>query len=229
MPIAHFSLHPPHLSFFFRYSVLLVTLFFPPLPSLKSFSVAAAFETSYKERRLMQQAQQRTLDKSASMAGEGVGTRERQLQPRRYERKAVQIPVRLEMNGDKISCRTGNFSPGGLQLLSEVAPTPGTALDIKFFFGNVCYLNISGQVVFNLDQDDRKISGIKFSPIRDWEQLILLSAVKDFTESPTADSPLLTIVITGDRPALETENIPKYSKRRIDGWKVSPRLSCTHA
>lgn len=176
----------------------------------------------------MQQTQQKTSETNIP-AGQDAARREHQLQPRRYERKAVQIPVHLEVNGNQITCRTQDFSPGGLQLLSDIALPPGTTLDIKFFFGNVCYLNVSGQTVFSLDQNGRKITGIKFSPIRDWEQLILLSGVKDFTESPTPDVPLMTIVITENRPASERENIPKYSKRRIEGWKVSPQFSRTHA
>lgn len=70
-------------------------------------------------------------------------------QVRRYGRESFKIPVCLETQDKEVSGYTQDISPEGLLVFTDAVLNTGTPLTLQFSFGeNVCYLNISGQVVF---------------------------------------------------------------------------------
>ncbi len=110
--------------------------------------------------------------------------------------------------GRSIRSKTQDISPGGLLLISKLSLTPGTPLTLRFRFGGACHLNISAQVTFCVTAQQPRSKcysvGIKFAGIRDWEQLILLSALKEIKEAAvTRRTSLLTISVSNDRLASE--------------------------
>ncbi|HJU04090.1 MAG TPA: aldehyde dehydrogenase family protein, partial [Nitrospiraceae bacterium] len=127
---------------------------------------------------------------------------------RRYKRKFLHIPTCIHVKDNAIACQTEDISPGGLRVISGVPLGLGIPLFLKFSFGgNICYLNISGQVVYchNVNQHDGSVAiGIKFSDIQEWEQIILLSLVDELMRTaPTLERSLLTILVSRDSLADE--------------------------
>jgi 3-oxoacyl-[acyl-carrier-protein] synthase-3 len=80
-----------------------------------------------------------------------------------------------------------DFTPGGLRLLCRNAPAlaPGSALNLTFQFGETCHLAAAAQVAYRLESspDRTHTMGIRFAGLRDWEQTIILSALKELSES----------------------------------------------
>lgn len=121
----------------------------------------------------------------------------RPFQPRRYQRGAFRIPVCIQQGSHETFWETLDLTPGGLRLLSRNARplAPGTALDLTFQFGNSCNLSAAAQVAYCLESSTDKTAtmGIRFAGLRDWEQTILLSALKELSES---DQPRQSSFIT---------------------------------
>lgn len=145
-------------------------------------------------------------------------TQPRTIHPRRYQRGAFVVPVCIQRGAHQIHGETMDFTPGGLRLLCRNAPAlaPGFALNLTFQFGQTCNLNAVAQVAYCLEsfQDKTHIMGIRFAGMRDWEQTIVLSALKELSESDQSrQASLITIHISESALAheaisLATETLP---------------------
>lgn len=144
-------------------------------------------------------------------------------QIRRYEREIFKIPVHLKIEKKEISGYTHDISPEGLLIYSDAILTLGTPLSLQFSFGeNLCYLNISGQVVFcrKAENNDSSVytMGIRFSAIREFERKILISAVQELRESTQRyEKSILTIDLSLDNLAQEVANLKDgYLKKFVE-------------
>jgi len=111
----------------------------------------------------------------------------RAIQPRRFQRGAFRILVCIQQGAHETYGETLDFTPGGLRLLCRNTPalTPGSALNLTFQFGETCNLSAAAQVAYCLESshDKTHTMGIRFAGLRDWEQTIVLSALKELSES----------------------------------------------
>lgn len=107
--------------------------------------------------------------------------------PRRYQRGTYRIPVRINQGNDETHGETLDFTPGGLCLACPNVPmlAPNSPLNLAFQFGTTCHLNVAAQVAYCREPSPGNpyIMGIRFAGLRDWEQTILLSALKELKES----------------------------------------------
>ena len=130
------------------------------------------------------------------------------IQPRRYQRRPFRIPVCIQQGPHQSFGETMDFTPGGLRLLCRNAPalTPGSALNLTFQFTETCNLGAVAQVVYCLEspRDQTRTMGIRFAGLRDWEQTILLSALKELSESDQSrQASLITIHVSENALAQE--------------------------
>lgn len=111
----------------------------------------------------------------------------RTMQPRRFQRGLFCIPVRIQQGSQHTDGETVDFTPGGLRLVCRDTPAlaPGTALNLTIQFGKTCHLSAAAQVAYHLgpSADGAHTLGIRFAGLRDWEQTIILSALKELSES----------------------------------------------
>jgi len=111
----------------------------------------------------------------------------RTIQPRRYQRGTFSVPVCIQQGAHQIHGKTMDFTPGGLRLLCRNAQAlaPGSALNMTLQFGETCNLTTAAQVAYCLESSADKTCtmGIRFAGLRDWEQTIVLSALKELSES----------------------------------------------
>ena len=133
----------------------------------------------------------------------------------------LKIQVRLQLEEKAVSGCTQKFSPQGFRMISETALPAGTPLALQCAFGEVCYLNLSGQVVFCQTSEEKFPSpqqfslGIKFSAVREWERKILESAIQELTQTTALqEKSLLNILVSEDSLAVEA--------LRLDSGQVSP-------
>jgi acyl-CoA reductase-like NAD-dependent aldehyde dehydrogenase len=96
----------------------------------------------------------------------------------------------------------------------------GTPLALKFSFGgNICYLNVCGQIVYCRYAQHGALDtiGIKFSDIQEWEQIILLSLLDELCRTaPTREKSLLTIILSRDSLAEEAARLYRpFDKDKI--------------
>lgn len=135
-------------------------------------------------------------------------------QPRRYQRGAFRIPVCIHQGTHETYGETTDFTPGGLRLVCRNAPAlaPGSAINLTFQFGETCNLSASAQVAYCLQSphDDAHTMGLRFAGMRDWEQTIVLSALKELSESDQSRQASLVTLHVSESPlaqeaaALET-------------------------
>jgi hydroxymethylglutaryl-CoA reductase (NADPH) len=128
------------------------------------------------------------------------------LLPMRAHEENLKIQVSIHSNDTEFSGSVLDLNPEGVQVLSEVVLGSGTPLALQFAFGDVCYLNISAQVVFCLASQTpgKHAMGIKFSAIREWERTILVSSIQELKESTAIQKKsLLNILVCKDTFALE--------------------------
>ena len=128
------------------------------------------------------------------------------------ERESLSIPFRLRMYEKEVCGSTQDLSPHGLRIMSDIALQAGTPLTLQCSFGETCYLNISGQVVFcrraGVGASAAHAIGIKFAAMREWEENILTSAIQALKQDPTTHSKsLLTILASKDALAQEAANL----------------------
>lgn len=129
----------------------------------------------------------------------------------------INIPVEIKLPDTTLAAQTHDISPGGLRLVSEARLQPGTPLQLHCSFGKICYLKISGQIVYcqslRLESFTGQTIGIKFSGVRDWEEKILASAIHELNETPeTRDKSSLVILVSKDNLALEAADLYRHSK-----------------
>ena len=132
-------------------------------------------------------------------------------------KKTLKIPFTLPVQHKTIVGYTKTITPAGLQLISDISLKLGTPVNLHFSFGeNACYLNLSGQVAF-CTQCGESASGayeiqIKFSAIREWEQMILVSAIEALKQSsPMQEKSLVKIQVSRDTLALEAAQLPGHT------------------
>ncbi len=133
-------------------------------------------------------------------------------QGRRYDREALPIPVLLRVQEKNVSGCTRDIARGGLLVLSDTALRVGTPLALQCSFGEVCHLNLSGQVVFchpnGTASSGSFAAGIKFVGLRDWEQRILSSALQELKENAaTLEKSVLKLFVSEDHLAVEAASI----------------------
>lgn len=133
-------------------------------------------------------------------------------QGRRYDREALRIPVHLLIQEKNVSGFTRDIARGGLLVLSDTALRMGTPLALQCSFGEVCHLNLSGQVVFchsaGTAASGQYATGIKFSTLRDWEQRIFSSALQELKENAsTLEQSVLRLRVSEDHLAVEAARI----------------------
>ncbi len=159
---------------------------------------------------MLQETEHHVCESAVSDHDNGLLPQTTPRQPRRFERKPLHIQAHLKINDKTICCEAHDISPGGLGILSDTALTPGTSLELKFAFGDICYLNLSGQVVYCLVTEKDGIPhhvGVKFAGLRDWEQIII-SALKDLALIVSvSQKPFLTIHATQDGLAQEAARL----------------------
>lgn len=131
---------------------------------------------------------------------------------RRSERESLSIPFRLRAYEKEVSGATQDLSPHGLRITSDTALRAGTPLMLHCSFGETCYLNISGQVVFCRRAGEGSPAaytiGIKFAAMREWEEHILVSALQALKQNPdTQGRSLLTILLSKDTLAEEAAKL----------------------
>lgn len=132
----------------------------------------------------------------------------RTIQPRRYQRGAFRVPACIQQGSQQIYGETMDFTPGGLRLLCRNAPplAPGSALNLTFQFGKTCNLSTAAQVAYCLESsaDKTHTMGIRFAGLRDWEQTIILSALKELSESDQSrQASLITLHVSESALAQE--------------------------
>jgi len=129
-------------------------------------------------------------------------TQPRTHQPRRYQRGAFSVPVCIQQGAHQTHGETLDFTPGGLRLLCRNTPalTQGSALNLTFQFGQTCNLNAAAQVAYCLasSHDKTHTLGIRFAGLRDWEQTIVLSALKELSESDQSRQASLITIHVGE-------------------------------
>jgi 3-oxoacyl-[acyl-carrier-protein] synthase-3 len=181
----------------------------------------------FQDRRIVQRRKQESM----------IPQEHRRLasQVRRYERDVFKIPVRLKIQETEISGFTQDVCPEGLLVFSDTALRPGAPMALKFSFGeHLCYLHISGQVVFCRtsvgDGSTLHAIGIKFSGIRDFEKKILTSAIEELKHSPaTQEKSLLNILVSQDTLVHEFVDFSLRIPRSFEEVPGTIHKSCIHA
>lgn len=154
---------------------------------------------------------------------------------RQYEREKFKIPVCFKIEKKEIVGYTHDVSLGGLLLYTSTILKPGTPVTLQFSFGeNLCYLNISGQVVFcrKVENGDSPLHaiGIKFSAVRDFEQTILTSAVQELKRNTAIqEKSLLNINVFKDSMAIEAADFNILIPRTLEEDPDTTQWSCIHA
>ncbi len=153
-----------------------------------------------------------TARESGQPSYSGIAPSQKQLQnasqARQYERETFKIPVCLKIDKKEISGYTHDISLAGLLIFCDISLFPGAPMNLHFSFGDICYLNISGQVVYCLPFRDeisnKYVIGIRFAAIREWEQKILTSSVRELKQnSSIQQKSLLGIQVSTDTISTE--------------------------
>ena len=136
----------------------------------------------------------------------------RAIQPRRFLRGAFRIPVCIQQGPHETCGETVDLTPGGMRLLCRNARplAPGTALNLTFQFGETCHLSAAAQIAYCLasSQDKTQTMGIRFAGLRDWEQTIVLSALKELSESDhSRQASLITLFVSENAIAREAASL----------------------
>ena len=122
------------------------------------------------------------------------------------------------MDDKALNGYTERLGSEGFLVVLEAALPAGAPLTIQCAFGEVCYLNLSGQVVFCRQITSSPLEGegggeggfpqhaigIKFSGLREFEKKILISAIQELKQHTLPqEKSLLTILVSKDTLALE--------------------------
>lgn len=153
---------------------------------------------------------------------------------RMYDRELLRIPISLQLQNKTFSGYSYDFSPAGLGIILQTALEAGTPLALQCTFGEVCYLNLSAQVVFcqpaNGASENFFLLGIKFSAIRDWEEKILGSAIQELKHGGVQlEKSLLTVHVTEDTIALDAAEWYLQTKDTLAESPRTIRRSWIHA
>ena len=131
----------------------------------------------------------------------------------KYKSVSLKIPVCLKLHKQDLSGFTKAINLDGLRLICSAVVRSSTPLALQFSFGaNMCYLNVSGQVVSCLPTNDRTtgqyVLTISFAAIREFERNILRSAIHELQRNTAAQGKsLLTIHVSKDSLAEEVAKL----------------------
>jgi PilZ domain len=153
----------------------------------------------------------------------------RTIQPRRYQRGAFSVPVCIQQGAHQTHGETLDFTPGGLRLLYRNTPAlaPGSVLNLTFQFGETCNLTAAAQVAYCLESphDKTHTMGIRFAGLRDWEQTIILSALKELSESNRSrQASLITLHVSENTVAHEAASLVTGTPSPAIELRQSPRV-----
>ena len=153
----------------------------------------------------------------------------REFRPRRYERGVFHIPVCIQQGSSEAYGETLDFTPGGLCLLfrSALALAPGSALNLTLQFGETCNLTTAAQVAYRLESplDETQTVGIRFAGLRDWEQTVVLSALKELSESDQSrQSSLVTLHVNENALSQEAAALTIETASPAEDLRQSPRI-----
>jgi 3-oxoacyl-[acyl-carrier-protein] synthase II len=131
---------------------------------------------------------------------------------RQHPRHAVTFAARLQSGDEFFAGYTENIGAFGMSMMSGRSLDPGTAVSLQFSFGDVCYVHVSGRVIYSLPSGETTAGkypvGIKFSAIRDFEQKILLSAVEELRQNTIPqEKSFVTILVSRDSLAVEAAEL----------------------
>ena len=126
----------------------------------------------------------------------------------------IRIPVRIMFGDKEISGYTEQFTHDGLFLITDAPLAAGTPLNLQCYFGEMCYLNLSGSLMSSQAVGTAvpgiELKEIKFPGIKEWEQKILESALEGLAFNvPAQDKSLLKISVSKDFLAIEAAYIKK--------------------
>lgn len=126
-------------------------------------------------------------------------------------RESLKLCVRF-VQDEKIDGYTEDVGLGGLRVVCSRSFRPGTPLALQCAFGDVCYLNISGQVIYSFSIGDgvfrKQVVGMKFSGLREWDRKILSSALQELKRNVSIqEKSLLTILVSNDSLAQEASEL----------------------
>jgi 3-oxoacyl-[acyl-carrier-protein] synthase II len=132
---------------------------------------------------------------------------------RQHPRHAVTFAARVQSADKFFSGYTENIGAFGMSMMSGMSLDPGAAVTLQFSFADVCYVNVSGRVMYCLPPGEATTGkypvGIKFSAIRDFEQKILLSAVEELRQNTIPqEKSFVTILVSRDSLAVEAAELP---------------------
>src|SRR5437867_5574300 len=149
---------------------------------------------------------------------------------RKHDRELLRIPIRLQLQDKTVSGFSQDFSPAGLRIVLQKSLKEGTPLALQCSFGDVCYLNISGQVVYCQSTGNGKQAiGIKFSALRQWEEKILRSAIQEVTQSAASqENSIVALSVAKDALALEAADFYVPTRRTAIEQARPVRQSCVH-
>ncbi|MGH7256160.1 MAG: PilZ domain-containing protein, partial [Nitrospirales bacterium] len=129
-------------------------------------------------------------------------------QARSCARDQLSVPVHYEDPRGEITGHTKDLSPNGMGLVLSRFVKKGAPLSLQCSFGEICYLTISGQVRYCKEDLESHpglfLIGVKFSALREWEQNILSSAIRELRENPeTKARSFFKVTFAEDQLALE--------------------------
>ena len=150
---------------------------------------------------------------------------------RQHKREMLTIPFCLRHQDAEVSGHSQDLSANGLRIQSRTALEAGTPLALKCTFGETCYLNLVGQVIYcQPAEDGLSVIGIKFSALRDWELKVMDSAIQELLQNSTVqEKSLLAIYVSEDTMALEAASFYAQSRRPLIDKPRLARTSCIHA
>ncbi len=147
-------------------------------------------------------------------------TQPRGSQPHLHDRGPVRnqfdIPFRLLVSGQTITGRTLNICAGGLAAISSQALEAGLPVQMTFAFTETARLDVTGQTVYCEPHNEGYQIGIRFAPIRDWEQMVLLSMVKELHDTRISrEQSFVTIQVTENPLRLKPSQLAGLSKPSV--------------
>ena len=126
-----------------------------------------------------------------------------------------------------VTGRTLNICAGGLAAITSQALDAGLPVQMTFAFAETARLDVSGQTVYCQPQAEGHQIGIRFAPIRDWEQMVLLSMVKELQDSHISREQSFVMVQVTENPLrlkpLIHEGISKPSVTPLNRADLPPR------
>jgi len=112
-------------------------------------------------------------------------------------------------------------------VVSSEALATGLPVLMTFAFAETARLNVSGQTVYcDLHNEGHQV-GIRFAPIRDWEQLVLLSMVKELRDTNISREQSFVTILLKENPlrlqALQPGGPSKISGTPLHRADLPPR------